>query len=138
MISTKGRYAVRVLIDMAEHADEGRIRLKDIAERQEISEKYLQHIAKLLVERNLLRGFGGKGGGYELTRAPEDYPIIEILEATEGSLAPVACLAEGAEPCERAATCTTLPMWTRFNETMHEFFGDVTVADLLNGAELPI
>ena len=93
MISTKGRYALRVMIDLATQASDDYIPLKEIAERQEISEKYLQQIVKLLVEHHMLIGISGKGGGYKLTRRPEDYPVGEILEIMEGTLAVVACLA---------------------------------------------
>ena len=111
MISTKGRYALRVMIDLAQHEGEGNIPLKDIADRQDISKKYLEIIVKELVKGGMLHGVSGKGGGYSLIRKPDEYTIGEILELMEGTLAPVACLLEGADSCPRADTCLTLPMW---------------------------
>ena len=131
MISTKGRYALRLMIDIAEHAGEGRIPLQDVAERQAISKKYLEIIVKDLVSAKLLTGASGKGGGYVLSRAPEDYKIGEILEVTEGTLAAVACLSEGAEPCPRAANCRTLALWTGFDKLVHDYFFNVTLADMM-------
>ena len=103
MISTKGRYALRVMIDLAEHVDEGYIPLKDIAERQQISKKYLEIIVKDLVSGKLVTGVSGKHGGYKLCKSPEECSVGEILECTEGSLATVACLSAGAQPCPRAS-----------------------------------
>ena len=101
MISTKARYALRVMIDLAEHQDAGYIPLKDIAARQEISEKYLEIIIKILVKGKMLKGLRGKGGGYILTREPSEYIVGDIIELTEGPLAPVACLQPDAEVCNR-------------------------------------
>ena len=129
MISTKGRYALRVMIDLAEH--DGGATLKDIAERQEISKKYLEIIVKTMVQGDLIAGTSGKGGGYKLTRKPEDYTVGEILELMEGSLATVACLEAGAEPCPRAAICRTLPLWAEFNQMTHDFFHGKRLSDLL-------
>ena len=131
MISTKGRYALRVMVDLAEHQGEGYLPLKEIAQRQEISEKYLESILKVLVAHKLLAGLRGKGGGYRLSRAPEDYKVGEILRLTEGSLAPVSCLEAGAKLCEIAPHCRTLPMWTRLNSVINEFFDSYTIADLM-------
>ena len=122
MISTKGRYALRIMIDLAEHDGEGPIPLKEIAERQVISKKYLEIIVKDLVSGGLVTGVSGKGGGYRLCRRPEDYSVGEILELTEGPLAPVACLSEGQEPCARAADCPTLPLWAEYDKLTHDFF----------------
>ena len=122
MISTKGRYALRVMIDLAEHEEEGFIPLKDIAARQEISKKYLESIVKELVAGRLVTGVSGKGGGYKLCRRPEEYSVGEILELTEGSLATVACLVGGAVPCPRADECRTLPMWAEYDRLTHDFF----------------
>lgn len=133
LISTKGRYALRVMTDLAEHQDEGFIPLKVIAQRQEISEKYLENIIKLLVRAKLLNGLRGKGGGYQLTRPPEEYPIGGILRLTEESLAPVACLEEDASPCARAAECPTLPLWRGLDRVISEYLERVTLADLLEG-----
>ena len=101
MVSTKGRYALRVLIDLAEHQTDGYIPLKDTAARQEISEKYLEGIIKILVKAKLLEGVRGKGGGYRLTKAPEQYTVGSILRLTENSMAPVACLEPGSTDCPR-------------------------------------
>lgn len=130
MISTKGRYALRVMIDLADHASDGRIPLKDIAERQDISKKYLEIIMKKLVAGKMVSGVGGKGGGYQLCRKPEDYLVGEILELMEGSLATVACLGKGAPFCPRSAGCRTLSLWTEFDKMAHDFFFSKTLADL--------
>ena len=135
MISTKGRYALRVMIDLAQHEGEGNIPLKDIAERQEISKKYLEIIVKELVKGGMLHGVSGKGGGYSLRRKPEEYTVGEILELMEGSLAPVACLADNAEPCPRADTCLTLPMWKEYHQMVHKFFHDRKLSDLLGSRD---
>ena len=130
MISTKGRYALRVMIDLAEHNNGSYIPLKDIAARQEISKKYLEVIVKDMVSQGLLKGASGKGGGYRLCKSPEDYTAGEIIEAVEGTFAPVACLAPGAEPCPRAAECKTLPMWKEYHQLIHDFFYGKTLAEL--------
>jgi Rrf2 family protein len=131
MISTRGRYALRVLIDLAEHQNGGYIPMKDVAERQDISLKYLEKILPVLAKNNLIEGVHGKGGGYKLTRAPEDYSVGEILRMTEGDLAPVACLECGAKPCGRADKCRTLPMWSKFNDITNDYFDGITIADLM-------
>ena len=131
MISTKGRYALRVMIDLAQHEGEGNIPLKDIAERQDISKKYLEIIVKELVKGGMLHGVSGKGGGYSLCRPASEYSIGEILDLTEGSLATVACLAEGAEECPRASECRTLPMWAEYDKLTHDFFHSKKLIDLL-------
>ena len=131
MISTKGRYALRVMLDLAERADEGYIPLKEIAARQGISKKYLEIIVRELVDGRLVTGVSGKGGGYQLCRAPEDYPIGEILERTEGSLATVACLSAGENPCPRAADCPTLPLWAEYDRMTHDYFYGKKLSDLL-------
>ena len=130
MISTKGRYALRVMIDLAEHVDDGYIPLKDIAERQQISKKYLEIIVKDLVSGKLVTGVSGKHGGYKLCKAPEECSVGEILECTEGSLATVACLSAGAEPCPRAAGCQTLPIWEEYDKLTHDFFYGKMLSDL--------
>lgn len=122
MISTKGRYALRVMIDLAEHGGDGYVPLKEIAERQKISKKYLEIIVKDLVNGSLVNGVSGKGGGYRLCRSPEDYTVGEILELTEGPLSSVSCLSLGAEPCPRAADCETLPLWAEYDRLTHDFF----------------
>ena len=131
MISSRGRYALRVMIDLAEHADEGCLPMKEVAQRQSISLKYLEKIMPLLVAAKLVTGTHGKGGGYRLTRSPRDYPIGEILRLTEGDLAPVACLECNAEKCVRTADCRTLPMWSALNRRVNEYLDSVTIADLM-------
>ena len=131
MISTKGRYALRVMVDLAENAGEGCVPLKDIAERQGISKKYLESIVKRLVEGKMVEGISGKGGGYRLTRRPEEYSVGEILELTEGSLSTVACLSCGAPRCDRASDCRTLPLWFEFDRLTYDFFYGKKLSDLL-------
>ena len=130
IVSTKGRYALRVMIDLAEHQAERYVPLKEVAERQEISEKYLEAIVKGLVKERYLTGLRGKSGGYRLTRAPEDYTVGAILRITEGSLAPVTCLTPGASPCARLANCRTYEMWKGLNDMIADYFGKITLADL--------
>lgn len=134
MISTKGRYALRVMVDLAEHSSDGYIPLKEIAERQGISEKYLEAILKVLVRERILVGLRGKGGGYKLSKPPEQYTVGRIIRLTEGTLAPVACLESQAEPCPRAARCRTLPMWREFDSVVNHFFDGYTIADLMRPA----
>ena len=119
LISTKGRYALRVLIDMAEHSGNEYIKLKDIAERQEISEKYLESIVKQLVLNKIVTGLRGKGGGYKLAKAPDEIIVGEVLRFMEGSLAPVACLEDA--PCPRTAECRTLEFWRGLDETIRRY-----------------
>ena len=135
MISTRGRYALRVMIDLAEHGGGDFVPMKEVASRQEISLKYIERIMPLLTKENLVEGQHGKGGGYRLCRPPEDYSVGEILRITEGELAPVACLERGAKPCPRAAECRTLPMWKKYYAMTNEFFDGISIADLMkNGA----
>ena len=131
MITTKGRYALRVMIDLAEHKEEGAIPLRDIAERQDISKKYLEIIMKELGKSGMVSGVSGKGGGYWLTHAPEDYTVGEILELMEGTLAPVACLRCDAVPCKRESFCKTLPLWKEFDGMIHDFFYGKTLKELV-------
>ncbi len=131
LISTKGRYALRVMIDLAEHQGADYIPLKEIAQRQEISEKYLESIIKLLVKARLLSGVRGKGGGYKLTQAPERYTVDAVLRLTEDSLAPVSCLEEGADPCPRAAECRTLGLWQGLDKVIRDYLSGITIADLM-------
>lgn len=135
MISTKGRYALRVMIDLAEHQTDGYIPLKEIAQRQEISEKYLESILKTLVQKKFLTGLRGKGGGYRLTMSPEQYTVGSILRLTEGSLAPVACLEDDPIQCERIEFCRTLPMWRDLNKLVNDFFDHITIADLMASSQ---
>lgn len=131
MISTRGRYALRVMIDLAEHSDGSCIPMKEVAQRQDISLKYLEKILPLLVEAGLVEGQHGRGGGYRLTKPPEAYPISDILLLTEGDLAPVACLGCTAEPCQRTADCRTYPMWQELNKRINHYLESVTIADLM-------
>ena len=132
MISTKGRYALRVMIDLAENQKDGYLPLKEIAQRQEISDKYLENILKTLVQHKLLIGLRGKGGGYRLSRPPEACTVGEILRLTEGTLAPVACLEEAAGNCPRRAECRTVPMWEKLEKLIGDYLDGITVADLMD------
>ena len=132
IVSTRGRYALRVMIDIAEHQEaEGYIALKSVAERQNISQKYIESIMTILSKAGFLDAVHGKGGGYRLNRAPEDYSVREILELTEGTLAPVVCLEDGAEECQREAECRTLCMWKDLYKTTTEFFDRYSIKDLM-------
>ena len=133
-ISTRGRYALRVMIDLAEHDNRSYLPLKEIAARQEISQKYLEGIMADLSKADLLEGLHGKGGGYRLARAPENYTVGEILRLTEGDLAPVSCMEKGAAPCELSNRCKTLPMWKDFYRLVNSFFDGITLADLSKNA----
>ena len=132
MISTRGRYCLRFLIDLAEHQGDGYIRMKDVAQRQGISLKYLEKILPVLAKNDIVDGIQGKGGGYRLSRPPEEYTLGEILRLTEGSLAPVACLECGAKPCEKSSECRTLPIWMELDRRISEYLDSVTLADILN------
>lgn len=131
MVSTRGRYALRVMIDLAEHGGDGRTAMKSVAQRQNISLKYLEKILPLLVHAGMIEGVQGKGGGYRLTKSPEEYRVSDILRLTEGDLAPVACLECGSKPCERTAECRTLPMWTGLNRLINDYLDKVTLADMM-------
>lgn len=131
MISTRGRYALRVMIDLAENENGGSIPLKDIAARQGISKKYLESIVKDLVSGGLISGVSGKGGGYRLCKPAGDYSVGEILDLTEGSMASVACLADDAAECPRASECQTLPMWAEYDKMTHDFFHSKKLSELL-------
>ncbi len=131
IVSTRGRYALRVLVDMAEHSEDSRIPLKEIAEHQGISQKYIEAIMTLLSKNGFVDGVHGKGGGYRLNRQPSEYKIGDILRVTEGTLAPVQCLAQGAEKCPREAGCRTLPMWTKLDQLIEGYLDSITIADLM-------
>jgi Rrf2 family protein len=131
MISTKGRYALRVMIDLAEHKDQERIPLKDIAERQQISKKYLEIIVRDLVSSGMISGASGKNGGYKLMRDPDEYSVGEIIETMEGSLSPVACLACQENDCPRAEDCQTLPMWSEYDAMTKDFFYSKRLSSLI-------
>lgn len=129
MISTKGRYALRVMVDLAENGKGECVPLKEIAQRQEISKKYLEIIVKDLVKKNLLKGSSGKGGGYVLCRKPDEYTVGEIIEASEGPFVTVACLA--GEKCPRSAFCKTLPLWLEYDKMTHDYFFSKKLSDLI-------
>ena len=131
LISTKGRYSLRVMVDLAEHQSDGYIPLKTIAERQDISEKYLESIIKLLVKGNILSGLRGKGGGYKLMKSPDRYTVGSILRLTEETLAPVSCLEPGAAACARMADFRTLPLWKELDRIISSYLDSVTIADLM-------
>ena len=133
MISTKGRYALRVMIDLAEQRKMEYIPLKEIAARQNISQKYLESIMTILSKNKFIDALHGKGGGYRLNREPADYKVGDILRLTEGSLAPVSCLERDAKPCEKRDECRTLPMWTKLHNMICEYLDSVTLASLMNG-----
>ena len=130
-VSTKGRYALRMLLDLAEHKDSGFIPLKDVAERQNISKQYLEQIVSLLNTSNILRANRGKNGGYILAADPSGITVGSILRITEGNLVPVACLEDEINLCGRAVLCKTLPMWTELKNVITGYLDSVTLADLL-------
>lgn len=130
-ISTKGRYALRMMIDLAEHQGEGFVSLKDIAARQGISKKYLEQIIPILNRSDFLQANRGSQGGYRLAKAPKDYTVKDVLELTEGSLAPVACLDTTPVGCERSEDCVTLPLWKGLAEVIENYLDSVTLQDLL-------
>ena len=131
MISTKGRYALRVMIDLAQNGESGNIALKDIAGRQQISKKYLEIIVRDLVKGGLLEGISGKGGGYRLCRKPDEYTVLDIIEVMEGPLAPVACLEKDAPECPLSSDCRTLPLWKEYYLLTQDFFSGKKLSDLL-------
>ncbi len=132
MISTKGRYSIRILLDLAIHRNGEYIPMKDVAERQGISLKYIERILPVLKENGLIDSVHGKGGGYKLTREPDQYTLWEILRLTEGDLAPVACLKDGAPSCDKAAECRTLPVWKNYYKMTVDYFSGITLADLMD------
>lgn len=136
LISTRGRYSLRIMIDLAEHYTGNYIPMKDVAKRQELSLKYIERIMPALSKNNLVEGVHGKGGGYRLVKSPEEYKVGDILRFAEGNLAPVACLECGAQPCERAVECRTLPMWKEFHEMANRYFDGITLADLMENRVL--
>ena len=130
LVSTKGRYALRVMLELAQDDSAAYLPLPAIAERQGISEKYLESIISVLSKAGLVDGLRGKGGGYRLNRPAADYSVGQILRLTEGSLAPVTCLTPGASPCARLANCRTYEMWKGLNDLISNYFGNITLADL--------
>ena len=136
MISTRGRYALRILIDLAENqGEDGFLPLKDVAERQDISEKYLESIVKSLVQAKILKGTRGKGGGYRFVKQPAEVTLGDVLRLTEGDLSPVSCLEDGVVNCEMAEGCPTLPIWKRLDSLIQKFLDSVTLADLMEPGE---
>lgn len=133
IISTRGRYALRVMIDLAENGNGEYIAMKKIAERQGISLKYLEQILPVLTQNKIVEGVHGKGGGYRLTREPKEYKVGEILRLTEGDLAPVTCLEYGAEPCEKREQCRTLPLWMKLHDVIEDYLDSITLEDILKG-----
>lgn len=131
-ISTKGRYALRMLIDLAEHKESGYISLKDVAKRQQISKKYLEQIIPIFNHTGMLLTNRGAQGGYKLARTPDKYTIAEILRLTEGSIAPVACLDQEPNECERSAECVTLPIWQGLYDVIKEYLEGITLQDILD------
>ena len=132
IVSTRGRYALRTLIDMAQHDGEGYITLKDVALRQQISEKYLESIISLLSKNGMVEGLRGKGGGYRLTRRPEEYTVGEIVRITDGELVPVSCL-ESGDKCERKGECPTRPMWENLGKMIGTYLDGIKLSDLVKG-----
>ena len=132
LISTRGRYALRIMLELAQYDQSPYMPLPLIAEKQGISEKYLESIVSLLVKGGLVDGVRGKGGGYRLRRPLQDYSAGEILRLTEGSLAPVSCLEGEENACPRAGQCHTLPMWTKLEGLINSYLDSVTLADLLD------
>lgn len=131
MISTKGRYALRVMIDIATNQGDGYVPMKDVAARQELSLKYLEQILPLLTKNNLVKGIQGKGGGYRLTREPKDYTIEEILRCTEKKLAPVSCLEKDAPKCERKSQCKTIAFWSGLDNVITDYMRSTTLQNLM-------
>lgn len=131
LISTRGRYALRIIIDLAENEKEGLISLKTLADRQHISKKYLEKILPLLVSKNFVEGVQGKAGGYRLTKRPEEYRIGDILRLTEGDLAPVACLECDAPECDHKEDCRTFPLWSELDKRVTDYLDSVTISDLM-------
>ena len=132
-ISTKGRYALRLMLDLAEHQGDGCVSLKDVAQRQDISKKYLEQIVPTLSRAGFLLTNRGYQGGYRLCRAPEDYTVYEILSMAEGGLAPVACLDQPENTCPRAPDCLTLPVWEGLEKTIRDYLRSITLQTILDG-----
>ena len=132
-ISTKGRYALRMMVDIAENQRNGYVTLKDVASRQDISKKYLEQIALHLSQAGMLRAVRGYQGGYMLARPEEDYSIDAILQVVEGSLSPVACLEDSPNQCERCQVCKTLPVWEELNKRISGFLESITLEDVMQG-----
>ena len=135
IVSTKGRYALRVMVSLAQRAGEEYIPLKEIAEEESISQKYLEAIMATLSKADFVDAVHGKGGGYRLNRSPEDYTVGSILKLTEGGLIAVSCTSQGASACSRSECCNALPMWEKLDKMINDFFEGITVADLVRDSE---
>ena len=135
MVSTRGRYALRVIIDLAENAGDGHVPMREVAERQGLSLKYLERILPLLVSEHLVEGIHGKGGGYRLSKDPSKISVGEVLRITEGDIAPVACLENNAVKCEHINDCRTLPVWKGLNDRINEYLDGVSIADLMKDSQ---
>ncbi|MBE6311808.1 MAG: RrF2 family transcriptional regulator [Bacteroidales bacterium] len=131
MISTRGRYAIRVIVDLAEQCSSKYVRLKDLSERQGVSIKYLENIMALLSKHGMVDAVHGKGGGYKLTKDPSEYKVGDFLRLTEGTLAPVSCLECGGPDCPKKTNCRTLPMWKKLDKMINDYFDSITIADLM-------
>ena len=132
-VSTKGRYALRVLTDLADMGNEDFVSLSEVAERQGISEKYLEAIIVPFSKKGYVKGCRGKGGGYKLVKDPAEFTVKEVLNLVEGDLAPVSCLGDDPKPCPNKETCKTLPMWEKFYDAINAFFEGITIEDLSKG-----
>ncbi|MCL2175127.1 MAG: Rrf2 family transcriptional regulator [Treponema sp.] len=130
-VSTKGRYALRMLLDLAEHREEGFIPLKDIAERQDISKQYLEQIVSIINSSGALRANRGKQGGYMLAKEPSSYTVGQILRITEGNLAPIVCLEDKNNQCERVKKCKTISMWKGLYKVITDYLDGITLQDIL-------
>ena len=133
MVSTKGRYALTVMVDLARHGENEYVSLADVAERENLSIKYLESIIAILNKGGMLVSARGKNGGYKLAREPKEYNISEILLLTEGSLAPVNCIMQEGVQCEKAATCSTLPLWAGLDKVIDNYLGGITLEDIISG-----
>ena len=136
IVSTKGRYALRVMVNLAQHGQQDYVPLKEIAENEHISQKYLESIMTVLSKAGFVDALHGKGGGYRLNRSPEGYTIGAILKLTEGSLAAVSCTSQGPAACQRSQCCQTKPMWDKLDRMIDEFFEGITIADLLKEGQV--
>ena len=132
-ISTKGRYALRMMVDIAEHQKDGYVTLKDVAQRQDISKKYLEQIALHISQAGMLRAVRGYQGGYMLARPACDYTVAEILQVVEGSMVPVTCLEQKSNPCERCNICKTLPVWRGLKTLIDNYLNGITLEDVVEG-----
>ena len=133
MVSTKGRYALTVMVDLARKGEDGYVSLSDIAESESLSMKYLESIIAILNKGGMLKSLRGKNGGYKLARDPKDYTINEILLLTEGTLAPVNCIMQEGVQCEKAATCSTLPLWAGLDKVIENYLSTITLEDIITG-----